>query len=447
MSKSKKEKFERLAKIYEEELEDDDPGWEDTQKLNLVELRDGKTYSSEPTQKVKEVKIKMAGDTDPKPGTSSGGQGTGAQNPPLRILPNPARVAPYTATDPNYPVRKFLDAAEDVMRTSYVERDLDKISFVRSQIATGSLAHSLLESCTLRAPAKAGNYQEFRRVLLETFEDYTRTSAVKGINSICGKLSDTSGAKNRLEALIPASLLSEDLIRVLSDGGWFENESITRQQLEKFMQLFFYINSLNPTERKSTLTLDFKPVDNLHDFTKKVKAKIEEKGEDPKYIISKINNSPSTNTSTTNAEVTSLVAPMNVIKTPPHDKPNQRSKTRYDANQSVTSPNPIPSRNTFNSSKPWQPRNEGAKPRTFFGSNNNKGGNFTSFTSHQPYKAYGSSVNNTNTRKYCFYHDSPSHSTEECYTIKQLKSNRSRLSQESVKPQGEDPRVIQKPTG
>ena len=90
-----------------------------------------------------------------------------------------------------------------------------------------------------------------------------------------------------MEALIAATKITEDLERILDEGDWFEHEMLCRERTVKFLQLLFFLNSLDPEQRKATLTLDFSPTEDLHTFMKKLRIKIEEKDLDSKQTIAK----------------------------------------------------------------------------------------------------------------------------------------------------------------
>ena len=418
------DKLERALTEYERLCSAED------ENLDLVELRSGTTYSrTHSTMTKSEDKTKTS---DPKPGSSKDSEGP--KNPKqgstkdsespmfLRVLPSQSKVPPFSGTDAGYSVRKFVSSVEDVLKTSHLVDDREKIAFFRAQIQPGSFAHNLLDACTLSRPADEGDYEVFKNNFVETFEDVPRENIVKGLHHVTQKLKEAAGSSTRLEALIPATKLTEDLEKLLDSGGWLDHDNLSRARLRKFLQLFLYVHSLKADERKGILSLEFSPDDDLHKFSLKLKTKMQEKGLDATQVISKIGALPKV-VSTSNETPT-------VAAAFPSDSSNSLTRTdkltgrchlcRKEGHFIAQCPERnvdkgrkpfvnFPTKNFSSFNKPrFVPnfRNTGTRPKTY----------------HPP---SGQSVRNQGTypskKIYCSFHESNTHSTDDCFTVKQLK--------------------------
>ncbi len=61
----------------------------------------------------------------------------------------------------------------------------DKISFIRWKIEPGSLAHYLIDSSRFTEPTERQDYNTYKTLFLETFDDYGKTYVVQCINAVC----------------------------------------------------------------------------------------------------------------------------------------------------------------------------------------------------------------------------------------------------------------------
>ena len=246
---------------------------------NVTVLRSGQTYPK--------VGTIMTGKTSTA-STSTAGSGTPGHT-YLRLLPNTAKVKPFTGTDPSHRVRSFVKDVENLIESTHVTDGKEKIAFFRSQVEPSSFAHTLLGSCTLSVPADSGDYDKFKKVFIETFDDVSGDNIVKGLHHVTQQFQHSAAAYNRLESLVSATKLSEELEKLLENGGWFDGDTLKKPYLRKFLQLFTYIQGLQANVRSSLLTLDFDPAkDDLHTFSQRVKTKMEEQNIKASSTIAKI---------------------------------------------------------------------------------------------------------------------------------------------------------------
>ena len=136
---------------------------------NVTVLRSGTTYP------------KVNTNMTTKPATQS----PAPQSPTyLRLLPNTSKVKAFTGTDPSHRVGVFVKDVENLIQSTHVTDDNEKIAFFRSQVEPSSFAHTLLDSCTLSVPAEKGDYEEFKKIFIETFEDVSGDNIVKGLHHV-----------------------------------------------------------------------------------------------------------------------------------------------------------------------------------------------------------------------------------------------------------------------
>ena len=207
---------------------------------------------------------------------------------PIKIIPTTANVVAFTGTDSEYTARKFIAQCEDVMNNSYITEPGDKISFVRSKLQPGSQAHYLMESSTFTIPTENQDYESFKINFLETFDDCAKTDVVKSVNSVCERLGKSVFTKGRLDGQVVATQTASDLMRILKENSWVDHDNITTKDLHKFLEFFSYMLVLRDEERKASLSLDYKRENRMHDFSNKLKTKLEESAMDVHYPASKV---------------------------------------------------------------------------------------------------------------------------------------------------------------
>ncbi len=243
-------------------------------------LRSGKTFP----------KVGASMTSKPATGSPSTASTSGTQSHTyLRLLPNTSKVKPFTGTDTSHSVRNFVKDVENVIESTHVTDGKEKVAFFRSQVEPSSFAHTLLDSCTLTVPAEDGDYETFKKVFIETFDEVSGDNIVKGLHHVTQQFQSSAAAFNRLESLVTATKLSEELEKLLVNGGWFDGDNLKKPYLRKFLQLFTYIQGLQANERSCLLTLDFDPAkDDLHTFSQRIKTKMEEQDIKASRTISKI---------------------------------------------------------------------------------------------------------------------------------------------------------------
>ena len=260
----------------------DDLLYDEFQKLQVEEserlLRSGKTHprlapvSSPPTEDMAESTA-------------------GNMNMPfnhIKLLPTSPQVKAYSGTDPTFSAREFISQCEDVMTNSYVTEDIDKISFLRSRLAPGSKAANLMRASAFTEPLEKKDYSLFKTNFLQAFGENLKHNLVKGIDSALKVILTHASSLDLLEAQVGANQISTDFTQYLKDNGWTNGDNISLKNHQKFMEFFLYMTLLKDKLRKSALPLDYKSTESLHTFSLKLKTKVEEKGLEERAAVSTV---------------------------------------------------------------------------------------------------------------------------------------------------------------
>ena len=224
----------------------------------------------------------------------------------IKVLPQACSVAEFSGENPEYPARDFITRCENAIRNSCITDAADKIAFICSRLQASSRAHRLMQSSTFLDPIEAGNYDQFKVRLLETFGDYARKSVVKGVAAVCERLETAVSGKDELDAQIIASTATRDILRLLDDNSYFVSDQMSRQDAKSFIEFFTYMLVLQSKKRKVALPLEFKKQDCLHDFCNKLKTKLEETGNKAQMAVANLA-----------ATISASPEPKPLLKTPP----------------------------------------------------------------------------------------------------------------------------------
>ena len=211
----------------------------------------------------------------PAPTTPSGN--------PIKFLPVVAGVRNYSGSDSEHSARDYVEQCEDVMRNSGVTADADKISFLRAHLQVGSPAAHAMRASAFTDPTENQDYEEFRTNFLESFGDDRKHGLVKGVSDAVNALLERAGALNIIQAKADANRLSSGLTRQLKDNGWVSGDSMPLKDTQKFLEFFFFMSFIKEKGRKTALPLEYKPTETLHNFSMKLKTKVEERGGDARF--------------------------------------------------------------------------------------------------------------------------------------------------------------------
>ena len=205
---------------------------------------------------------------------------------PIKVLPTVAEVRAFSGTDSEYSAREYIAQCEDVMANSYVTDSADKISFLQSRLQLGSRAAQLMHASAFTEPLENKDYELFKTNFLEAFASNLRHSLVKGVSNAMQTFLENAASLDNLEAQVEANQISVDFTHYLRNNGWVNGDNISLKNHQRFMEFIFYIGLLKEKYRRNTLSLEYKPTERLHEFSMRLKTKIEEKGGEDRMTAS-----------------------------------------------------------------------------------------------------------------------------------------------------------------
>ncbi|XP_050711731.1 uncharacterized protein LOC126995877 [Eriocheir sinensis] len=330
----------------------------------------------------------------------------------IKLLPTTASVRAFAGNEPDYSARDFILQCEDVMNNSFVSEPGDKISFIRSRLKPGSEASAVMFTSTFMEPQQTKDYAQFRSHFLESFGEDVRHSLVKGVNVAVTKLISAVESKELLAGQVDAYRLSTDMGVYLKAGGWTEGENMSLSNVLKFFEFFVYMAVIKGQFRKGSLSLAYGPTDKLHDFMLKIKTKMEEKDGAPVPAVASVDQKAA------NVSASSSVVAATTEKPKRHCSYCQRDGHTVDyclkrqRDRKAT-------------------REKGGSPMS------------GKSASQKTPAASKSRAAGYHTGKFCFVHGAGRHTTEECFSVLQLKKERAgkfvKGSGEAERPPKTDP--------
>ncbi len=182
-------------------------------------------------------------------------------------MPSDASVREFIHSDPDFSAHEFLELCENVMRNSGITGERDKIAFVRARVKQGSEASKSMQVSALVRPTRQGDYTAFRQRFLKVFGENQRHSLVKGVYIAAERLLAEVNSQSFDRAQRGAHKLSDDLTRYLKDNGWGTADSMPWENITQFLEFLMYMLLLNSKARSGTQELKYSPGDELLEFT------------------------------------------------------------------------------------------------------------------------------------------------------------------------------------
>ena len=285
----------------------------------------------------------------------------------------------------------------------------------------------MMDSTAFVDPTEANDYDTFKTNFLETFGEYARRNIVKGVNGVCERLGTAVFSKNELDAQIIAGKTARDVMRLLEDNACLDDDGkLSNADLRVFIEFFSYMLVLQDKKRKTALSLEFKLTDRIHDFCNKLKTKLEETGNKALGAVANLASTQPANPSSS-AETTKFAAATesstlicHYCQKPGHtaNRCYAKSRDKRKERKTTTSTKVTSSTNT-NTQNRTTSANTGAIPKTSRSVSN-------------------PSTSATSAPKYCYLHNSRTHSTEECYKINKMRQDM--LATRNPTNSGEDTR-------
>ncbi|XP_050709920.1 uncharacterized protein LOC126994675 [Eriocheir sinensis] len=301
-------------------------------------------------------------------------------------------------------VRETYPAMPGCYEQLFVSEPGDKISFIRSRLKPGTEPSALVYTSAFMEPQHTKDYAQVRSHFLKSFGEGVRHSLVQGVNVT--KLISAVESKGLLAGQVDAYWLSTDMGVYLKAGGWTEGGNMSLSNVLKFFEFFVYMAAIKGQFGKGSLS----PADKLHDFMLKIKTKMEEKDGAPAVA--------SVDQKATNVSASSSVVAATTEKPKRHCSYCRRDGHTVDCclkhqrDRKAT-------------------REKGGSPMS-----GKSASQKTPAATKSPPAGY-------HTGKFCFVHGAGGHTTEECFSVLQLKKERAgkfvKGSGEAERPPKTDP--------
>ena len=206
---------------------------------------------------------------------------TAFQNPVLtptfKLLHHDPSIQKFSGDDISlYSPLQFLQQCEDSIRNSNITSGVDKISFVRSQLQPGSIAADLMSASAFNPKLLNYDYSAFRSNFLQAFGTPQQPDSLQWVFDGADSLTTNFGSLNCLRALPRSAELASAAVESLKAASWITQGTLSEQRFHDIIEFLYYINFLNPSERRIASTLTYSQTDNLLDFSSKIASKLKE---------------------------------------------------------------------------------------------------------------------------------------------------------------------------
>ena len=227
-------------------------------------------------------------------------------SPTFKLLHHDPSIQKFSGEDISlYSPLQFLQQCEDSIRNSNVTSGVDKISFVRSQLQPGSIAADLMSASAFNPKLLNYDYSAFRSNFLQAFGTPQQPDSFQWIFDGADSLTNNFGSLNCLRALPRSAELASAAVESLKAANWITHGTLSEQRFHDIIEFLYYINFLNPSERRIASTLTYSQTDNLLDFSSKIASKLKEHPAQMPIVASAsaISFSPANQTSKSSASV------------------------------------------------------------------------------------------------------------------------------------------------
>ena len=197
--------------------------------------------------------------------------------PTFKLLHHDPSIQKFSGEDISvYSPLQFLQQCEDSIRNSNITSGVDMISFVRSQLQPGSIASDLMSASAFNPRLLNYDYNAFRSNFLQAFGTPAQPDSLQWVFDGSDSLTTNFGSLNCLRALPRSAELASAAVESLKASNWITNGTMSEQNFHDIIEFLYYINFLNPNERRIASTLTYSQSDNLLDFSSKIASKLKE---------------------------------------------------------------------------------------------------------------------------------------------------------------------------
>ena len=329
--------------------------------------------------------------------------------PTFKLLHHDPSIQKFGGEDiSHYSPLQFLQQCEDSIRNSNITAGVDKISFVRSQLLPGSIAADLMSASAFNPKSLNYDYQAFRSNFLQAFGMPQQPDSFQWIFDGAESLTSNFGSLNCLRALPRPAELASAAVESLRASNWITNGTLSEQKFQDIIEFLYYINFLNPSERRVASTLTYSPNDNLLNFSTKIASKLKQHPAQVHVVASPSIASPQS------------AAQISPSSTPIPDQQRAVYSCTYCHKQGHTY-----SRCFQRQRRERNAARSPSAPRFSRQDSQHDNGNFSGSMPHRPRSSSrsgrsASHIVSQRPTKTCLVHGPGNHSSEECYKIQRL---------------------------
>ena len=352
-----------------------------------------------------------------------------------------------------YSALNSIQSCEDQMTGSSIQTGADKISFVRSQLIPGSLAAEMMSASAFNIQSLNGDYAIFRANFLQAF-GISHTSDFQWSFRYVDALNNHLGSLGHMRAQARSAELATEAMNALKQSSWINNGYLSENSLRDILEFQYYISFLTPQERRIASAIEFKPGDNLLQFSTQIRKKLKEI--QPSYVAPVVSTSTYEQLSENTPVLDSTSQPnrlqcsychknghtishcfkyrrsRNTLKSPRASSPTFSEHSQLSTSSTRSHPQhnlrynrpPVQSSNrSFNNYSSNAQRN--SQPRSFYSSNK--------YSSHNSNKNNSYNNRNNNNHNNCLIHG-PGHSSEQCRKLQSYINSQSNKHNRNFQP-------------
>lgn len=276
------------------------------------QLRSGKSYKAVVTQQINTMASSQSSSPASTPALSS------ATAPTIKLLHQEPSLKRFSGDDPSHSPLVFLQQCEDCMRGSSITQDVDKISFIRSQLVQDSLATLMMRANSFNTDLIGCSYAKFKENFLNTFGTSQDDASLQWSFRLADSLTKNLGNLGILKGQAYAADFANEAISALQSGNWSEDGKISLERLRTVFEFQCYIMYLTPQERRLASTLKFKPDQSLLDFASKLSKRVQEAPKAPTVPVAPVQVNTNTDVSPHSSSITSSTSGSHQVTHTPH---------------------------------------------------------------------------------------------------------------------------------
>ena len=318
----------------------------------------------------------------------------------IKLLTQDPGLKRFSGDDISHSALSFIESCEDAFRNSSITTDEDKIAFVRSQLVTDSLAADMMRATCFSPKHLSYDYSKFRDNFIRTFGHTQIYDSLQWIFRYADSLTSSLGSFDYLRSQAKSADIANEAIDSLTKASWLVDGALPVERLRKLLEIMTYIPFLVPHERRVASSLDFKPNEELIDFSAKLRKKLRES---PTVVAPAAPIQATTSRVSEPAEVSHMPTCSFCLKTG-HTSARCFKRKRA-AREAVTKDAYPPNTNTYTEHYTHKLTRQPARPQPL-----------RSSPRPQVFQAASGDI------KYCHLHgNNGTHSTDECRNILRLK--------------------------